>query len=29
MILTKEAGGFSWQTEATHYEQAQAGCEKA
>ena len=25
MSLTKEAGGFSWQTEATHYEQAQAG----
>jgi RNA polymerase sigma factor (sigma-70 family) len=29
MILTKEAGGFSWQTEATHYEQAQAGCQES
>jgi RNA polymerase sigma factor (sigma-70 family) len=29
MILTKEAGGFSWQTEATHYEQAQAGCKES
>jgi RNA polymerase sigma factor (sigma-70 family) len=29
MISTEEVGGFSWQTEATQYEQAQAGNEES
>jgi RNA polymerase sigma factor (sigma-70 family) len=29
MISTEEEGGFSWPTEATDYEQAQAGCQES
>jgi len=29
MISKEEAGGFSWRTEATLYEQAQAGCQES
>jgi RNA polymerase sigma factor (sigma-70 family) len=29
MNTTKEGGGFSWQTEATQYKQAQAGCQES